>query len=53
MMSIPAGRRIWLAARLRAVADEEERAGRKESAADFRMRAEIVGQIKPGWPKGR
>ncbi len=51
-MSIPVGRRMWLAGRLRALADEEERAGRKEFADDFRTRAEIVGQIKPDLPKG-
>ena len=40
-------------ARLRALADEEERAGRKECADDFRLRAEMIEQTKSGWPKGR
>ncbi len=55
MRGISAGAwRIWLAAWLRAVADEEDgRRGQKEIAADFRMRAEMIEQTKPDWPKGR
>ena len=46
-------RKRRLVARLCAIAEEEERAGEKEIADDFRMRAEIIEQTKSGWPKAR